>query len=203
MKKLFFYVFAIILSVSAAVAQPLSGYQIGDEIKNFSLLNVTNQTVLSLTDYTDQKVVVIIFTNNNCAYAKLYEQRIANLAKQYNTSGVAFLLVNPSVSNSDKYETIEAMRKKIQNDKSLYPYLADTTQSLAISFGVQRLPDAFVLKKMETSFRLVYKGSIDDNPQSAQDATNRFLSDAIAAMVTNKSIKIADTRPVGCLLKPF
>ncbi|SFX12163.1 thioredoxin family protein [Cytophaga hutchinsonii] len=203
MKKLFFCLAGIACCMSQAFAQPLSGYQIGDEIKNFSMLNVTNQTVLSLTDYNDQKVVVIIFTNNNCAYAKLYEQRIANLAKQYNTSGVAFLLVNPSVSNSDKFETIEAMRKKIQNDKSLYPYLADTTQSLAISFGVQRLPDAFVLKKMETSFRLVYKGSIDDNPQSAEDVSNRFLSDAISAMVLNRSIKVADTRAVGCLLKPY
>jgi peroxiredoxin len=196
--------FAILLSLFsvAAIAQPMSGYRLGDEIKNFTLLNVTNQSVISLSDYNDKKVVVIVFTNNSCPYAKLYEQRIANLAKRYNTEGVAFLLVNPCVSKTDKFETVEAMRKKIQNDKSLYPYLADTTQSLAIDFGVTRVPDVFVLKKMETSFRLVYKGSIDDNPQSAEDATNTFLSDAITAMLNNKSIKVSETKPVGCLVKP-
>ncbi len=183
--------------------QTLGGYSIGDEIKNFTLLNVTNQSPISLSDFNDKKVVVIIFTNNSCPYSKLYEQRIANLAKRYAASGVAFILVNPSVSKSDKMETIEAMRKKVQSDQSLYPYLADTTQSLAISFGVTRLPDAFVLKKMETSFRLVYKGSIDDNPQNSEDVPNPYLSDAITAMVGNKSIKIAETRPVGCLLKPY
>ena len=196
-------VILFLLTYYISVAQPLSGYRLGDEINNFTLLNVTNQTPISLNDYLDKKVVVIIFTNNNCPYAKLYEQRIATLARRYNTSGVTFLLVNPSVSKSDKFETIEAMRKKIQNDQSLYPYLADTTQSLAISFGVTRLPDAFVLKKMENSFRLVYKGSIDDNPQSAENITNNYLDDAISAMINNKTIKIAETRPVGCLLKQY
>jgi len=191
----------LFLITLATVAQPLSGYRIGDEITNFTSLNVTNQTAISLSDYNDKKVVVLIFTNNNCPYAKLYEQRIANLARRYNQSGVAFLLINPSVSKSDKFETVEAMRKKIQNDQSLYPYLADTTQSLAISFGVSRLPDAFVLKKMDNSFRLVYRGSIDDNPQTSENVTNNFLDEAIAAMINNKSIKVSDTRPVGCLLK--
>lgn len=196
------FLFVLFFSTSmASIAQPLSGYLIGDEIKNFTLINVTNEMPISLSDYNDKKVVVIIFVNNSCPYSKLYEQRIINLAKRYNTSGVAFILVNSSVSKSDKQETVEAMRKKVQNDESLYPYLADTAQSLAVSFGVTRLPDAFVLKKMENSFRLVYKGSIDDNPQSSTDVTLSFLSDAISAMITNKSIKISETRPVGCLLK--
>jgi len=193
----------LFLIAAASFAQPLSGYRIGDEIYNFTLLNVTNQTPISLNDYHDKKVVVVIFTNNNCAYAKLYEQRITNLARRYNSQGVAFLLVNPSVSKSDKYETVEAMRKKIQNDQSLYPYLADTTQALAVSFGVTRLPDAFVLKKMDNVFRLVYKGSIDDNPQTSENVTNNFLDEAISAMINNKSIKVSDTRPVGCLLKQY
>ena len=196
------FLFVLFFSTSmASIAQPLSGYLIGDEIKNFTLINVTNEMPISLSDYNDKKVVVIIFVNNSCPYSKLYEQRIINLAKRYNTSGVTFILVNSSVSKSDKQETVEAMRKKVQNDESLYPYLADTTQSLAINFGVTRLPDAFVLKKMENSFRLVYKGSVDDNPQSSTDVTLSFLSDAISAMITNKSIKISETRPVGCLLK--
>jgi peroxiredoxin len=199
MKNIFLLFFFAVST--ASFAQPLSGYLIGDEIKNFTLINVTNEAPISLSDYNDKKVVVIIFINNSCPYAKLYEQRIANLAKRYNTSGVAFLLVNSSVSKSDKQETVEAMRKKVQNDESLYPYLADTSQSLAINFGVTRLPDAFVLKKMENSFRLVYKGAIDDNPQSSTDVSIPFLSDAITAMITNKSIKISETRPVGCLLK--
>ena len=201
MKKIFLL---ILISASFIThAQTLSGYRIGDAIQNFTLLNVTNETPISLTDYNDKKVVVIIFVNNSCPYAKLYEQRIMNLAKQFNSSGVAFLLINSSVSKTDKQETIEAMRKKVQNDQSLYPYLADSTQRLAIDFGVTRLPDAFVLKKMENSFRLVYKGSIDDNPQSAKDVTYFFLSDAITAMITNKSIKVSESKPVGCLLKQF
>ena len=201
MKKIFLL---ILISASFIThAQTLSGYRIGDAIQNFTLLNVTNETPISLTDYNDKKVVVIIFVNNSCPYAKLYEQRIMNLAKQFNSSGVAFLLINSSVSKTDKQETIEAMRKKVQNDQSLYPYLADSTQRLAIDFGVTRLPDAFVFQNVENSFRLVYKGSIDDNPQSAKDVTYFFLSDAITAMITNKSIKVSESRPVGCLLKQF
>ena len=102
------------------------------------------------------------------------------------------------------------MRKRIQTARYLFPYLADTLQRVAIDFGVTRLPTAFVLKRMENSFRLVYKGAIDDSPESsdnpqsgAKDILNNYLNDAIVAMLDNKSIKIAQTRPVGCVLKEY
>ncbi|MBC7451714.1 MAG: thioredoxin family protein [Cytophagales bacterium] len=184
-------------------AQQPVPYQLGDPIRNFSLLNVANQESISLESYNDKKVVVLIFTSNNCPYSKLYEKRITELSKQYTASGVVFLLVNSAMTTNDKNENIDAMRTKIQASNYLFPYLADTLQTLSAEFGISRLPDAFILKKMEGSFRLVYKGAIDDNPQSAEEASSHYLSDAINAMVNNKTIKITETRPVGCLIKPY
>jgi thiol-disulfide isomerase/thioredoxin len=191
-------------------AQPMGGYPIGAAIRNFTLLNVANKQPVSLEDYSDKKIVVLIFTSNNCPYSKIYEDRIITLNNRYSDKGVIFLLINPASNPTEKNESIDAMRKKIQTSRYLFPYLADTLQRVAIDFGVTRLPTAFVLKRMENSFRLVYKGAIDDSPESsdnpqsgAKDILNNYLNDAIVAMNDNKSIKIAQTRPVGCILKEY
>jgi len=209
MMRLLFSSIFIFIALCAA-SQPMSGYPIGSAIKNFTLLNVANKEPFSLENYNDKKIVVIIFTSNNCTYSKLYEDKILTLVNRYTEKGVAFILINPASNPKEKNEGIEAMRKKIQTNKYVFPYLADTLQRVAIDFGVERLPDAFILKKMENSFRLVYKGAIDDSPEStdnpqsgAKDVLNNYLNDAIVALLDNKSIKIAQTRTVGCVLKPY
>jgi peroxiredoxin len=191
-------------------AQPMGGYPIGAAIRNFTLLNVANKQPVSLEDYHDNKIVVLIFTSNNCPYSKIYEDRIITLNNRYSDKGVVFLLINPASNPTEKNESIDAMRKRIQTARYQFPYLADTLQRVAIDFGVTRLPTAFVLKRMENSFRLVYKGAIDDSPEStdnpqsgAKDILNNYLADALVALLDNKSIKIAQTRPVGCVLKEY
>ncbi|MGW8316173.1 MAG: redoxin domain-containing protein, partial [Bacteroidales bacterium] len=50
----------------------------GDDAIAFSLKNVDGSTV-SLSDYSDQKGVILVFTCNPCPFAKAYEQRIIQL----------------------------------------------------------------------------------------------------------------------------
>ena len=83
-------------------AQPMGGYQIGAPIKNFTLLNVANKQPVSLEDYSDKKIVVLIFTSNNCPYSKIYEDRIITLNNRYSDKGVVFLLINPASNPTEK-----------------------------------------------------------------------------------------------------
>ena len=46
-----------------------------------------------LADYRERKVVVVVFLAVDCPLAKLYTPRLVDLAKEYDTRGVAFLLI--------------------------------------------------------------------------------------------------------------
>ena len=51
------------------------GYKVGDQAADFKLKNVDGKFV-SLADYPNAKGFVVIFTCNNCPYAKAYQDRI-------------------------------------------------------------------------------------------------------------------------------
>ena len=201
MKQLFSILF--FLAAMLSQAQTLGGYQVGSAVQNFTLVNAADGNTISLNNYSDKKVVVLLFTSNECPYSRLYEDRMIKLSQEFSDDGVIFLLINPNAGMNDKNENIAAMRKHIQATKSLFPYLADTTRMIASDYNVTRLPEAFVLKRMENQFILMYKGALDDNPQSPEQVMNKFLFDAIQAMISNKTIKVSSTRPVGCLMKPY
>ena len=56
----------LIAATTAAFSTKLiKGYKVGDTIEDFKLKNIDNEMV-SLSDYTDAKGFVIIFTCNKC-----------------------------------------------------------------------------------------------------------------------------------------
>ena len=56
------------------------GYEIGDFAADFSLKNVDGKMV-SLSDFTEAKGFIVVFTCNHCPYAKKYEDRFIELDK--------------------------------------------------------------------------------------------------------------------------
>lgn len=195
MKHLASLVTALFLSVGAFAQS--GGYQLGDKVANFSLKGSNNQTT-SLADFANAKTVVVVFTNSNCAYAKLYENRLVNLASSYADKGVQFIFVNPGLG--DGSETLEAMAAK----KYSFPYLADQEQMLSKQFGATKTPEVFVLHNTNDGFVLKYKGAIDDNPQLESGVKNYYLRSVIDSVLANKTVATLDKqRATGCLIKKY
>ena len=48
---------------------------------------------------------------------------------------------------------------------------------------------------------LVYRGSIDDNVNRAEDVEERYLENALDRLAAGKKIKVAETKAVGCSIK--
>ena len=65
-----------------AILMVNAGLKPGDKAVKFSLRNV-DETIVSLSDYSDQKGVILVFTCNLCPFAKAYEQRIIQLNEKY------------------------------------------------------------------------------------------------------------------------
>lgn len=202
MKNLLFVSIFFILFFFNTNAQKYGGYQIGDWVKNFQAYNTTTDTTFQLNHLKEKNVVTLVFTYNQCAFSKVYDVRLKNLYLAYETMSSTFVYVNSKYSEASKHENRSSMKKRMnsQSDIKHLPYLCDSNAVLALDFGVVRVPTVCVLKQINSKWILIYKGAIDDNPQNPESVSFKFLEEALKAACNNKSLKIAETKPEGCLI---
>lgn len=161
-------------------------------IFDIGLKEVNTGEVVLLKDYQSSKGLVIVFMSVKCPYAKYYEDRLGEIASEYQAKGVTFLIVN---SNSS--ESIDMM--KIQAEVLDVAYLIDSSKELANLIGAKKSPEAYVVM---SDGDVYYSGAIDDNPQVASDVRASYLKEAIVGLLEGeKSATNSTNRPVGCMIK--
>ncbi len=170
-------------------------------ISDFSLTNAVDESIVSLSSFNGAKGIALIFTSNNCPYAKLYEDRILDLYRKYVDSGLKILLINSNNPESSPEDELSKMKTKAMSKGYPFPYLADKSQEISKLLGARKNPEVFLLKPAGSQYKVVYKGSIDDNPQNADDVTDSYLKEAIELLIRNKPVPKINNRPVGCMIK--
>lgn len=173
----------------------------GQSIESFSLPNSINDSNFSLSTYKSDKAVVIIFYSGKCAYGDHYFERIISIKDEFSAKGVKFILINANSSAYVPEESLKEMKNFAEKSNLNIPYLADKDKMVKNMLKATRTPEAFVLKPSQGQFSVVYKGAIDDNPQSAGDVSHTYLQDALFNLLNNSKIEFPQTRPVGCLIK--
>ncbi len=172
----------------------------GDDAISFSLKNVDGSTV-SLSDYSDQKGVILVFTCNPCPFAKAYEQRIIQLDHKFAKQGFPVVAINPNDPALSPEDTFESMKARAEEKEYPFPYLKDETQDIYKAYGATRTPHIFLLKNDGGEFKVAYVGAIDDNAMDASSVSQRYLEEAIGALLSGESIEPAYTKAVGCTIK--
>jgi len=172
----------------------------GDDAISFSLKNVDGSTV-SLSDYSDQKGVILVFTCNPCPFAKAYEQRIIQLDHKFAEQGFPVVAINPNDPELSPEDSYESMKARAAEREYPFPYLKDETQEIYKAYGATRTPHIFLLKNDGGEFKVAYVGAIDDNAMDASSVSQRYLEKAIGAIMSGESIEPAYTKAVGCTIK--
>lgn len=187
-----------------ALSAPLAGtagefnptHNIGDQITGWSKLPGTDGKEHSMADLADREVLVVIFTCNSCPYAVDYEDRIKALNQLIVDSklNAAVVAIN---SNKIEADSLTAMKKRAADKDFKFPYLFDASQEVCKQFGAVRTPEFFVLNKER---RIVYMGALDDNTKPNL-VTQQYVVDAMSALFKGEQIELAETAPVGCLIR--
>lgn len=186
-----------VVAFCASFTPSLNGYKVGDKAEDFSLKNVDGRMV-SLKNFQDAKGYIVIFTCNHCPYARAYEQRIIDLHKKYEPLNYPVIAINPNnpdVYSEDSYEMMQA-RAKEKN----YPfvYLFDDGQKVYPKFGATRTPHVFLLTK---NLEVAYIGAIDDNSQDASAVKEKYVENAVAALIKGEKPNPSQTKAIGCTIK--
>src|SRR5438270_8796008 len=98
---------------------------VGDELAAgakapaFNLVNSVDGKTYAFKP-ADGKISVVFFTCNQCPYAKAFEPRLIEVARQYQAKGVVFYAIDPNDENRYSEETMENMRARATSKG--YPY---------------------------------------------------------------------------------
>lgn len=176
------------------------GYEIGDNAKDFKLKNVDGSMV-SMSDFDEAKGFVVIFTCNHCPYAIAYEDRIIEIDKKYKELGYPVIAINPNDPDVQPGDSFEKMQEHAKEKGFTFPYLFDDGQKTYPLYGATRTPHVYLLNKEKGEYIVRYIGTIDDNYADASKVNKTYLSDAIDALIANKTPDPATTKAIGCSIK--
>jgi peroxiredoxin len=151
----------------------------------------------ALNDYADKPALAVVWSCNHCPYVQAWEGRMTALQREFGDRG--FELVAISSNDADAYpeDSFEAMRARSEQQGFNFDYLYDEDQSVLNAYGAERTPEVFLF---DSDRRLVYHGAIDDSREE-DEVTQRYLRDAIEAILADEDPPVTDTPPVGCTVK--
>ena len=180
------------------IAQVLHSQQtrlgIDSVVSKIELPNSYGQ-IIDITADVD-KGLCIIFTNHQCEYAKLYENRIIEISKRYNEQGIKVVAIESKIESFEG--STQSLAEYLESGNLPYQYVIDIDNSLSTRFGAQSSPHAFLLSKVGNQFVLKYAGSIDNNSRKPERASQKYLISAIEAILSNKTIDKPRTKAIGC-----
>ncbi|MGK4568961.1 thioredoxin family protein [Flavobacterium sp. 3HN19-14] len=200
MKGLKISALLLIVAFTFAFTTNTGGYKVGDVATDFSLKNIDNKMV-SLKDFKDAKGFIVIFTCNHCPYAKAYEDRIIALDKKYSKAGYPVIAINPNNPEKQKDDSFELMQVRAKEKGFTFPYLFDAGQKIFPQYGATKTPHVYLLQKTKEGNVVKYIGAIDDNYEDESAVKEKYLENAVDALLGNKEIKVKETKAIGCSIK--
>jgi peroxiredoxin len=151
----------------------------------------------SLDDYAEVPALAVVWSCNHCPYVQAWEGRMIDLQREYGDRG--FRLVAVSSNDAENYpeDSFDAMKARAEQQGFNFDYLYDEDQSVLAAYGAERTPEVFLF---DSERRLVYHGAIDDSREESE-VTQRYLRDAIEAVLAGEEPPVRETPPVGCSVK--
>ncbi len=198
---------ALTWGASGVVAAPegFTELKIGDAAPDFDLPGVDGKNH-RLAEFTDAKLLLVVFTCNHCPTAQAYEERIKQLHADFKDSGVALVAISPNddqalrldeLGYTDLGDSFADMKLRAEKRGYEFPYLYDgDTQKVAAAYGVVATPQVFLF---DQDRKLRYSGRIDDS--EVKTVKSHDARTAIEALLAGKPVPVEQTRTFGCSTK--
>ena len=173
---------------------------LGSTAPPFTLPGVDGKT-WSLSDFSGQKALVVIFMCNHCPYVVAVRGRINQLAKDYADRGVVVVGINSNDATRYPDDSFDSMKKYAREFGYVFPYLHDESQSVARAYDAVCTPDIYAFKSDKTGFALKYHGRLDDNWKDERAVTRSELREALDLILSGRDPSPEQTPSMGCSIK--
>ena len=182
---------AIFVWARQAVPAPAAQVAIGGKVDNAQLVKLSGE-LASLYDFAGRSGTLVIFVATRCPVSNDYNQRMAELAREYMVRGFAVIGIN-----SNRNEPADEVARHAAEKGLGFPIMKDPDNHVADYLGAAVTPEAYLF---DTGWVLRYHGRIDDSRNPANIAT-RDLRAALEALAAGKPAAVAETKAFGCTIK--
>ena len=196
MKNMMRFSVSFLLLVSTMACFASDELSIGAPAPKFSLVNAVDGKTVAFHP-GDGKVSVVVFTCNQCPYAKAFEPRIIELARQFQAKGVAFYAIDPNDEAQYSVESLAEMKARAMEKGYPFPYLKDGDSAIARAYGARVTPHVYMIDGGGT---LRYRGYVDDSAKPEERRTTG-LANALDDLLAGKPVSNQATRAFGCSIK--
>ncbi|MEM9192693.1 MAG: thioredoxin family protein [Myxococcota bacterium] len=157
-----------------------------------------DEAQVTIASVAGEHGTLVIFTCNHCPWAVAWESRITEIGNRYRGRGVGVIAINPNDPEQFPVDNFETMQERAEAAGMQFPYVVDATSDVARAYGAQKTPEAFLFN---SDRELVYHGAIDDNAHEPDEVEERYLRDALDALIAGDEISTTETRAIGCSIK--
>ena len=171
---------------------------LGTSAPNFSLPD-TEGNIVSLADFKGAPALLAIFMCNHCPFVKHILNDLVELAKEYQSKGIAVVGINSNDVANYPDDGPELMAKLAKEAGFTFPYLYDGTQEIAKAYHAACTPDFFLF---DQDTKLVYRGQMDDSrPGNKVPVTGADLTAAIDDVLAGRKVNPEQKPSIGCNIK--
>jgi peroxiredoxin len=170
---------------------PAAQVSIGSKVPDLQFQSLDGKAA-SLYQFKGVRGTLLLFVATRCPVSNDYNQRMADLAREYTARGFAVLGVN-----SNRNEPADEVSRHAAENRMGFPIVKDPDNRAADFFGASVTPEAFLF---DTTWTLRYHGRIDDSRNPA-NITSRDLRAALDALEASKPVPVAETKAFGCTIK--
>ncbi len=176
-----------------------SSTSLGSVAPDFTLPRADGAGQVCLDDFTEARVLVVVFMCNHCPYVKTVEHAIGRFAADYAGAGVQVVGISSNDVDSHPEDSPAHMVEQAQRAGFDFPYLYDESQQVARAYGAACTPDFFVFN---ADRRLAYRGQMDDaRPRNDIEPSADDLRTAVDLVLAGQSVPEPHAPSVGCSIK--
>jgi peroxiredoxin len=169
---------------------------LGTALPDVTLPDLDGRPV-ALAKLADGHALLVVFSANHCPYVRWVEREIAAIAEEYPDIQVMAICSNDAGQYPE--DGPSGLREQASRAGWTFPYLIDTDQEVARTFGAVCTPDFFLF---DGHGHLTYRGALDaSSPKNGQPLTGDLLRAAITLTLAGEPVPLPHRPALGCGIK--
>jgi peroxiredoxin len=181
------------------MAIPSTMSRLGLPAPPFTLPDVRTGHSVSLDDFAERSVLLVMFICRHCPYVKHVQRELTRIGRDYAGRDVGIVAISSNDATNHPADAPDSLAQMARELEFAFPLCYDETQAVARAYDAACTPDFFVYDRER---RLAYRGQLDDSrPGSGVPVSGRDLRAALDALLAGRAIDASQKPSVGCGIK--
>lgn len=171
---------------------------LGTLAPSFSLIDVSSEKRMALSDIKGTSGTLVMFICNHCPFVIHLQHHLSRLG-EYAPRGLGIAAVSANDASTYPADSPKNMKIFANENSFSFPYLYDEDQSVAKAYGAVCTPDFFLF---DNGLECYYRGRFDEStPGASAPVTGIELRSAIENLLSGTEAPAKQYPSIGCSIK--